>query len=571
MTTVRTLDDAGILDHARDHVRLGQPGQAEELCRAILRRDAHQPEALHLLGMLLLGRGRADLAIPLLRRAIAVRPEDARFQTDLGHALRSQGEAHEALACYERAHALAPDPGLRVNMALLLPVIPQSAADIRFWRERLERELDALADEGLTLDDPLEQVGMTAFHLAYHGVSDRRLQEKIARLYLDSCPGLAWTAPHCRLRTPRPSSDGRYRIGIVTAYLRYHTIAKVNRGLIRFLDRERFEVTVFHLGPEDAWTAEIAAGADRAIRLPRSLAGMREAIAAEELDLLFNIDAGMHAATTFLAYARLAPVQCVSWGHPVTTGIPAQDWYISAADLEPDGSEAEYTERLVRFDRLPTCYLRPEAPSNPRRERFGFEATQRLYVCPQLLFKLHPSFDDILAGILRRDPVGVIVLLEGAGGTESPRQRLVRERFARAHPALADRLIFRPFLDAGAFIELLAVADVLLDPPWFGGGNTSLEAFAVGTPIVTWPGPFARGRTTFAGLKRMGVLDGVVDTLEDYADRAVHIATDPALREDIRRRIRARNHLVYEDPGVIGEFETFFARAIDAARRGAHA
>jgi protein O-GlcNAc transferase len=450
-------------------------------------------------------------------------------------------------------------------------VIPQSEADIRFWRERLERELDALATEGITLDDPLEQVGMTAFHLAYHGLSDRHLQENIARFYLEACPDLAWTASHCRPGAPRPSRDGRYRIGIVTAYLRYHTIAKVNRGLIRHLDRERFDVTVFHLGPEDAWTAEIAASADRAVRLPRTLAGMRETIAAEQLDLLFNIDAGMHAATTFLAYARLAPVQCVSWGHPVTTGIRAQDWYISAADLEPDGSEAEYTERLVRFDRLPTFYLRPDVPAETDRERFGFIPSQRLYVCPQLLFKLHPSFDAVLADILRRDPAGIVVLLEGVDGTESPRQRLVRERFGRANPDVADRLVFRPFLDADAFIALLAVADVLLDPPWFGGGNTSLEAFAVGTPIVTWPGPFARGRTTFAGLKRMGVLDGVVETLDDYADRAVRIATDPALREDIRQRIVGRNHLIYEDPGVIREFETFFARAIDAARLEDHA
>ena len=40
---------------------------------------------------------------------------------------------------------------------------------------------------------------------------------------------------------------------------------------------------------------------------------------------------------------------------------------------------------------------------------------------------------------------------------------------------------------------------------------------------------------------------------------------------DLRQRILARNHLIYEDPGVIREFETFFARAIAAARREAHA
>ncbi len=41
------------------------------------------------------------------------------------------------------------------------------------------------------------------------------------------------------------------------------------------------------------------------------------------LDILFYPDLGMTPLTYFLAFARLAPVQCVSWGHPVTTGIPA--------------------------------------------------------------------------------------------------------------------------------------------------------------------------------------------------------------------------------------------------------
>jgi len=38
------------------------------------------------------------------------------------------------------------------------------------------------------------------------------------------------------------------------------------------------------------------------------------------------------------------------------------------------------------------------------------------------------------------------------------------------------------------FLHLQALADVLLDTIHFGGGNTSLEAFAFGTPVVTLPG-----------------------------------------------------------------------------------
>src|SRR3546814_8369575 len=68
------------------------------------------------------------------------------------------------------------------------------------------------------------------------------------------------------------------------------------------------------------------------------------------LDLLLYTDIGMNAFSYFLAFARLAPVQCVTWGHPDTTGIPALDYFISNDLAEPEDAESHYSERLVRLD-----------------------------------------------------------------------------------------------------------------------------------------------------------------------------------------------------------------------------
>ena len=558
------------LAEARRCLEAGQLADVEAICREILQAQPSQPDALHLLGRAHLRRGRQDLAASLLRKAVAASPSVPLFHTSLGHALRAQGNVDEALASYQRSLALQPDPGVRVNLATLLPVIPRSKEDLLSWRERLEAEVDGLLAAGdVALEDPLAQVGATSFYLAYHGLSDRRLQEKLARFYLRACPTLAWTAPHCRPGAPRRGSDRRYRIGFLSAYLRHHTIGKVTRGLIEKLSRDRFHVTVLQLGGQDEWSTSIARAADRAVQLAGSLARLRETIADEALDLLFYPDIGMNPTSYFLAFARLARVQCVTWGHPVTTGIPTVDYYLSSADLEPSGSEAEYSERLVRLTHLPTYYYKPLVELDGReRERFGFDDSSRLYVCPQMLFKIHPDFDPILGDILRRDPRGVLVLVEGIPGVESRRMVLLRERLARAAPDVAERIVFLPFLDGTDFLRLLAAADALLDPIYFGGGNTSYEAFAVGVPIVTWPGPFARGRTTFACYRRMGIMDCVVGTLDDYAETAVRLANDPAWREEIRAKILARNHLLYEDIGAVREIERFLEQAIGAAANG---
>jgi predicted O-linked N-acetylglucosamine transferase (SPINDLY family) len=297
---------------AWEHFREGQHASAERLCREILHADPQYPDALHLLGLLSLGRNRGEIAVSLLRRAVDVNPDVAQYHVDLGHALQAQGSVDEALSSYERAYSISPDPGLRVKMAMLLPVIPQSRAEILFWRNRLERQLaEILAEETTELEDPMAQVGVTAFHLAYHGLSDRKLQEAIAIFYLAVCPSLAWTAPHCLPDAPRTYSDGRVRIGFVSTYFRYHTISKVTRGFIERLDRNSFHVTVFRFGTEDEWTSEIDASADHSVTLRGSLADMREAIANEGIDLLYYPDVGMHPTTYFsrICTARTCPVR----------------------------------------------------------------------------------------------------------------------------------------------------------------------------------------------------------------------------------------------------------------------
>jgi predicted O-linked N-acetylglucosamine transferase (SPINDLY family) len=72
--------------------------------------------------------------------------------------------------------------------------------------------------------------------------------------------------------------------------------------------------------------------------------------------VLLYADIGMEPFSYTLAFSRLAPVQCVAWGHPVTTGLPEIDHFLSSDLMEPPGAEAHYTERLVRLPNLSICY-----------------------------------------------------------------------------------------------------------------------------------------------------------------------------------------------------------------------
>lgn len=479
------------------------------------------------------------------------------------------GHKQHGLEILSRIEGPTTPPGERVKNATLLPVIIPSREEIGFWRRRFEDGLDRLLKEGVQLAHPLGEVGRTNFYLAYHGQDDRLLQEKVARLYVAACPSLTWEAPHCRTWRDRPAA-GRLRIGVVSRHLAFHTIGKLNRGWIERLNRSLFHVTVFQIPrstrQRDPFSSRIASTADHAVVLPHRLEAMRESIASEELDLLFYPDIGMDPYTYFLAFARLAPVQCVTWGHPVTTGIPSLDYFVSSRELDPPGNEAHYTEKLVRFDELGVYFHRPGYAENMPRTLLTEYAGTRLYVCVQTLFKLHPGFDSMLAAILRADPEGRLVFIRGQ---EEHMEMQIRARFARSFPDVVDRVVFVPPLSQARFFELLTLADVLLDTPFFGGGNTSYEAFSVAAPVVTLDRPLMRERITPALYRQMGMEDLIASTPEHYTALALRCAQDRDWRERVRDKIRRLSPRIYENERAVRLFERFFLRAVGLARAGA--
>src|SRR5262249_5197722 len=154
----------------------------------------------------------------------------------------------------------------------------------------------------------------------------------------------------------------------------------------------------------------------------------------------------------------------------------------------------------------------------------------------------------------RRDPRATIVLIEGQQATW---RGLVHARQRATMGKLADRIRFVPRLDRTDFPQLLAMAEVMLDPLHFGGGNTSYEALALGLPIVTLPSGFLRGRITYALYRAVGVDECIALDFDDYVARAVRLGTDRAWRDAVGAKTLAANHRIFENPAGVRELEAF--------------
>ena len=95
-------------------------------------------------------------------------------------------------------------------------------------------------------------------------------------------------------------------------------------------------------------------------------------------------------------------------------------------------------------------------------------------------------------------------------------------------------------------------------------GKTSLEAFAMGTPIVHQPGAFMRGRHTLAFYRRMGDETMIAKTADAYVQRAVRAARDRDFACQVRGEIAARSGALFDDAASIREIEDVWADAIEA-------
>ena len=545
--------------------RVGQDEAAVTAFRSGLSAEPDNADVHFALGRLFERRGQMKPALDHYQAASLYRPAWPDPHLYRGAILEGRGEIAASRQAYDRALRLGAPQGFRLRRDLQVPAIAETADAYALARTTYEERLGDLLANPPVIDDPIREAGGNRFFLAYYGLDDRPLQEGLARLFRESCPDLCWTAPHClgvtKLQAPR-------RLAFASRFFQDHSIGRLMVGLLADLARhDDCEIHLFHSSQpkDDALRQEIERLSDTVTVLPGSLPAAREAIAAIEPDVLFYPDIGMDPVTYFLAFARLAPVQCATWGHPVTTGMPTIDFYLSCDAAEPEGAEAHYSERLVRVGGLPFSYRRPPRPSPAKsRADFNLGAGETIYFLAQNLFKIHPDMDRALAQILAEDARGIVLLLEGQDKTWG---ETIRRRLQPGLGADYGRVVFLPRQSHEDYMQLLVLSDVSLDSFPFSGGNTTYQALAMGTPVVTLPGDYLRGRLSLAIYRKLGILDCVAKNPEDFARIAVRLGTDETYRIELCARIEAATSAIFDDPVFLSEARTFLLTVQPPAAR----
>lgn len=513
--------------------------------------DPDLPKGYFMLGNVYQELRRFQESIECYKQAIRLDPGHAEAHKNLGTALYELGKFEEALQAYEKAFQIKPTMGLRIKRATLVPPIVASVESLGAIRKTFSENIDKLLGEDIFMDDPVKELGNpNFFYLAYHGHNDRDLMIRLARLY-------RFLPERMRpLRKRGPSK--KMRIGFISRFFQNHSVGTFFNPIIESLSRqEGFEVSVFSIGNgTDESLPNPSASCHRRIPLPIDLFKARDLLEEQSLDILVYTDIGMEPMSYFLAFTRLARVQCVMIGHLMTTGIPNLDYYISSALVEPEGAQEHYSETLVQLRSMP-CYMkRPSLPLKLKSKRdFGLQEDHIHFVIPMRLHKIHPDFDPVIAEILRRNSHSEAILFKDPFNLW---HELLLKRFQKTMPDVLGRIRFFPWLNDDDFKSLIMTCDVALDTFHYGGGVTSYIILATGTPLITWPGRYMRGRLTLGCYRKMEMMDCVAEGPKEYVDLATRLGADEGYRRSIRQMISYKNGALYDDEGVVQDLCEFF-------------
>lgn len=336
-----------------------------------------------------------------------------------------------------------------------------------------------------------------------------------------------------------PRRPRRVRIGFFSNDFHEHPVGKLVPGLLRELDRARFEVVVYSydMNPEDETRARLRAAADRFVDVaPLESDDLVNFIRREKVHALIEMKGFTDNSRLSQIPRRMAPVQASWFGFSATSGTPGMDYIIADPVVAPPAFDAFYSEKVAR---LPDTFF-PYDPTtrvgSPRsRAEHGLPATGFVFASFNQPFKLNEAIIQAWGRILQATPGSVLWLQKRPDPTCDRLRRSIA-----CHGVAPERLIFAPRTpDAADHLARYAAVDLALDTFPYGSHTTSADALFGGAPILTIQGRSFASRVSSSIVTAHGMPQLVTTDLDDYVAKAVAIARDPMLAEALKAQVIA--------------------------------
>lgn len=465
----------------------------------------------------------------VLRRNVALHPDSATAHWNLAHSLAESWDMQGALASLAKAEAIAPQSGAKSMIASVAGRTGDADTALRLYKE--------LADE----EGPGSKMHSSAAMSSLY--SDRLTAQEVADLHRELFKDLGEHARQVSSFKNKPDPQRPLRLGLVSADFHHqHPVNIFMQPVLARLNRQAVQVTVYFTGVSyDDQTQlakrRVARWVDVTAWNDRQLA---RRIEDDGIDILLDLSGHTSMQRMSLFGQRAAPVQATFLGYPGSTGVPNIDWLVADAVVAPPGSEALFSEQVLRLPHSVFCYA-PETD-------YTYPAYGQAHAERPLTFgsfnnvpKLTPHTLRLWAQVLQQVP-GSRLLLKAPSFKDLGAVEVFTQRFA-ALGIPAERLEFRGPVGLTDMMAEYADVDIALDTVPYNGGTTSLQAMWMGVPVVALAGSSFVSRMGASFMGAAGMTDWVASTDAEYVQIAVAKASDRqallAIKQGMRERLQA--------------------------------
>jgi protein O-GlcNAc transferase len=469
--------------------------------------------------------GKTKDAIAEYQRVLAQEPDHVRAHNNLANLLAEQRRLKPAADHYARAAALSDALTYRVSAC-------HTARRIADWGSAEPVE-DSLLRSLRANERPRDRVQPFSL-LAVPGATAAdhlRAAQQMAQSYGD-----APAVPH---KPPAVlAAQARLRIGYVSSDLHDHATAHLIVEALELHDRRRFEIIGFDYSTtrKSVYRTRILKAFDRVVRIADlSDAGAARRIATEDIAIAVDLKGWTTGARPPILAQRPAPVIAHWLGHPGAIGAAWIDYAIVDPLVAPPGSEAEFTERLVR---LPHCYQpndrqRAIGPV-PTRAQAGLPDDAFVYCCFNQAFKINRAIFALWMDLLHATPRTVLWLKD-----DNRWATAAFKEHARAAGIDPARLVFGASLPLPEHLARLTIADLALDCAPYGSHTTASDALWAGVPQIAYWGDAFAARVSASLVTAIGLPELIVRSPEEYRAIAIRLANDRHALVQIKKRLAA--------------------------------
>jgi predicted O-linked N-acetylglucosamine transferase (SPINDLY family) len=569
--------------------KAGHTEGAAALYEQALTIDPTSFDALQFLALIRFRSGQVDVGIRLFERALAIAPRHASTLNNYGNALLAAGRWANAVVAYRSAIEVSTKspPVIFRNLGIALVESGSDEDAKRFFERAISGDpsdveainrlaglavkqrdwlrADTLYTQSLTLHPSLAvklarlmaRQNLTLWDEWDHEVAEVSSTEpaddeqvdpfklmfivdspSVQRRYAEAFGRYGQRRAYVpeTLRQPKEirGAEKRISIGYLSFDIRRHPVAQLVAGVLENHDVTRFAVTVHALGPEsdDPERVRIRNACERfELHAGRSEADSIKTIRQADHDILIDLMGYTRDAKPSILVARPAHIQ-VGWlGYPGTLGAGLLDALIADDYVIPGGSEADYSEEILR---VADCYLpadRTRRVNPPRsRESYGFREQDVIVACFCQLQKITPKVFELWMQCLASTS-NIVLWLFGVQAAAADR---LRARVAQNGIA-PDRLHFTDFVaDHADHLARYAVADFAVDTYPYGSHTTAIDALWVGCPLIAFSGDGFASRVSGSVLRAAGVSELIAHSAEEYRDLIQKLAVDPVRRRYLR-------------------------------------